>query len=120
MILESDGANTVSIRPHGAGGRPLAVASDAQVLPPSVERNIPLPLGTPGPSPPERNVQPLRRKSHIPAISTSGFLGSIATLEQPVDELGPLSTCVQVLPPSVVLYRPRSFESLHSLPGTQA
>src|SRR5215468_5377722 len=101
-------------------GRPLAVASDAQVLPPSVERNIPLWLDAPGPSPPERNVQPLRRKSHIPAISTSGFFGSIVTLEQPVDGFPPLSTSAQVLPPSVVLYRPRSFESLHSLPGTQA
>src|SRR5215813_4877126 len=120
MILGSEGANTVSTRPHGIAGRPLAVASDTQVLPPSVERNIPLPLGALGPSPPDRNVQPLRRKSHSPAISTSGFLGSIATLEQPVEGLGPLSTWVQVLPPSVVLYRPRSFESLHSLPGTHA
>jgi hypothetical protein len=39
--------------------------------------------------------------------------------KQPVDAL-PLSTSDQVLPPSAVLYRPRSFESLHSLPGTHA
>src|SRR3954452_10769346 len=102
------------------GGRPLAVASDAQVLPPSVERNIPLPLGEVGPSPPERNVQPLRRKSHIPASRTSGFFGSMVTLEQPVDGFDPLSASAQVFPPSLVLYRPRSVESLHSLPGTQA
>src|SRR4051812_44110142 len=88
-ILLSDGANTVSTRPHGIAGRPLAVASDAQVLPPSVERNIPLPLAAFGPSPPERNDQPLRRKSHIPAISTSGFFGSMVTLEHPVEGFDP-------------------------------
>src|SRR5215470_6439975 len=76
-IFPSDGAYTASTRPHGPGGRPLLVAIDAQVLPPSVDRNIPLPLAASGPSPPERNVQPLRRKSHIPAISASGFLGSM-------------------------------------------
>ena len=81
---------------------------------------MPLPLGAFGPSPPDRNVQPWRRKSHMPAIRTSGFFGSMVTLEQPVDGLVPLSTSDQVLPPSVVLYRPRSFESLHSLPGTHA
>src|ERR1043165_8350909 len=81
---------------------------------------MPLALLSAALSPPERNVQPLRRKSHIPASSTSGFLGSIVTPEQPVDRLPPLSTSSQVLPPSVVLYRPRSGESLHSLPGTQA
>src|SRR5512138_1496771 len=116
----SDGAYTTSTRPHGPGGRPLAVAIDVQVRPASVERYMPLALAALGPSPPERNVQPLRRKSHMPAIRTSGFLGSIVTLEQPVEALPPLSTSDQVLPPSAVLYRPRSLESLHSLPGTHA
>src|SRR5258705_71054 len=64
----SDGANTTSTRPHGAAGRPRFAVIGAQVLPPSVERYIPLALAAVGPSPPERNVKPLRRKSHIPAI----------------------------------------------------
>src|ERR1043165_967742 len=119
-MRESDGAYTTSTRPHGPGGRPLLVAIDVQVRPASVERNMPLALGALGPSPPERNVQPLRRKSHMPASNTSGFLGSMVTLEQPVEALPPLSTSVQVFPPSAVLYRPRSLESLHSLPGTHA
>src|SRR5262249_750369 len=95
-------------------------ASCVHVRPPSVERWRPELLGAVGPSPPERNVQPRRRKSHIPAIRTSGFDGSIATLEQPVEAFGPRSTSVHVLPPSAVLYSPRSVESLHSLPGTHA
>src|SRR3954466_12018860 len=77
-------------------------------------------LGASGPSPPERNVQPLRRKSHMPASIASGFFGSIVTDEQPVDALLPLSTSDHDLPPSLVRYRPRSFESDHSLPTTQA
>src|SRR6185295_7720055 len=101
-------------------GRPLLAVIGAQVRPASVERNMPLPLAAFGPSPPDRNVQPWRRKSHMPAISTSGFLGSIVTPEQPVDGLPPLSTSIHDLPPSVVLYSPRSVESLHSLPGTHA
>src|SRR6185503_3962148 len=119
-IRGSDGAYTTSTRPHGVAGRPLLAVIGAQVRPASVERNMPLALAAFGPSPPDRNVQPWRRKSHIPAISTSEFLGSIATLEQPVEPLPPLSTSDQVLPPSAVLYSPRSFESLHSLPGTHA
>ena len=39
--------------------------------------------------------------------------------EQPVERLPPFSTSDQERPPSVVLYKPRSGESLHSLPGTQ-
>src|SRR6185295_10931652 len=99
-------------------GRPLLAVIGAQVRPASVERNMPLALAAFGPSPPERNVQPWRRKSHIPAISTSGFFGSMVTLEHPVDGFDPLSASAQVFPPSLVLYSPRSVESLHSLPGT--
>src|SRR6185503_2445500 len=64
-----DGATVTATRPHGLVGNPLAVLSsrDAHVAPPSVLLNRPLPLGAFGPSPPERNVHPLRRKSHIPA-----------------------------------------------------
>src|SRR4051812_29168356 len=70
-IFASEGANTTSPRPHGPGGRPFWAAIDVHVLPPSAERNMPLPLGAFGPSPPDRNVQPWRRKSHSPAIRTS-------------------------------------------------
>ena len=92
------------MRPHGLAGSPFAPAAISfHVLPPSVERKRPLPLGASGPSPPDRNVHPLRRKSHIPAIRTSGFFASIVTLEHPVERLEPFSASAHVLPPSVVL-----------------
>ena len=53
----------------------------------SAVRRSALPLAALGPSPPERNVHPLRRKSQVPASSTSGFCGSMVRLEQPVDAL---------------------------------
>jgi hypothetical protein len=53
-------------------------------LPPSDERNRPLPEGTSADSPPERNVQPLRRKSQSAANSVFGSLGSALIDEQPV------------------------------------
>ena len=37
-----------------------------------------------------------------------------------MEPLWPVSTSDQLLPPSVVRYRPRSAESDHSRPGTQA
>src|SRR5665811_2182282 len=40
--------------------------------------------------------------------------------EHPVDAFDPASIFDHVLPPSVVLYTPRSLLSLQSLPGTQA
>src|SRR5512144_1245824 len=96
---------TVSTRPHGLAGSPAPVfaVSSVQLFPPSSERKRPLPLAASGPSPPERNVHPFRRKSHIPAISTSGFFGSIVTEEHPVERLAPFSTRDQWFPPSVVL-----------------
>ena len=75
---------TTSIRPQGWGGSPLP-SMVFQDLPPSAVRRSALPLGAFGPSPPERNVQPLRRKSQVPAKSTSGFCGSIVRLEHPVE-----------------------------------
>src|SRR6478672_11750496 len=109
-------------RPYGFFGKPLLASAvvSVQVLPPSVERNNPLADGAVGLSPPERYSQPLRRKSHIAANMVSGFAGSIATSVQPVERFGPLRTWFHVLPPSVVLYRPRSVESLQSAPGTAA
>src|SRR5262245_830021 len=100
-ILGFDGAITTSTRPHGAAGNPgfeLGV-SGVQVLPPSRVRYSAEPLAARGSSPPDRNVQPLRRKSHRPASSASGLLGSIARLEQPVEAFGPLSSSDHVLPP---------------------
>ena len=116
-----DGATVTATRPQGFDGSPLALFSSSSVhdAPPSVVLNRPLALGASGPSPPERNVHPLRRKSHIPANSVFGVCGSIDIIEHPVDALAPLRTLVHVLPPSVVLYTPRSSLSLQSLPGTQ-
>src|SRR5882724_12075108 len=110
------------MRPYGFLGKPLLASCviSVQVLPPSVERNNPLAEGAVGLSPPERYSQPLRRKSHMEANMMSGLFGSIVKSVQPVERFAPLSTCCHVLPPSVVLYKPRSGESPHSAPGTAA
>src|ERR1700758_418525 len=94
-----------AIRPYGFFGKPLLASwvISVQVLPPSVERNNPLADGAVGLSPPERYSQPLRRKSHIAANMTSGFVGSIFTSVQPVERFAPLRTCCHVFPPSIVL-----------------
>src|SRR6266550_2655347 len=104
-MLEFDGATVTAMRPHGFFGRPAAdlSSSDCQVAPPSVDLKRPLPLAASGPSPPERKVQPLRRKSHMPAKSVFGLARSNESIEQPVERLAPLSTFVHVLPPSAVL-----------------
>src|SRR6267143_4195264 len=105
MTFGFDGATVTATRPHGFAGSPLALGAfrSLHVAPPSVLLNKPLALGAVSPSPPERNVQPLRRKSHKPANSVFGFLASIDIIEQPVDALGPLRTFVQLCPPLVVL-----------------
>src|SRR5580700_1016758 len=92
-------------RPQGFAGKPLALFSSSsfQVAPPSVDSKRPLPLDAVGPSPPERNVQPFRRKSHIPAKRTLESCELIEIIEQPVERLAPLRIFVQVFPPSVVL-----------------
>src|SRR4029077_9852305 len=122
MRCAFEGAIATAMRPYGFFGKPLLASCviPVQGLPPSVDRNNPLADGAVGLSPPERYSQPLRRKSHMAANITSGLAGSIATPVQPVERFGPLRTCCQVLPPSVVLYRPRSGESLHNAPGTAA
>src|SRR5580704_14963893 len=100
--FESDGATSTSTRPHGPSGSPFALPSSfTHVAPPSALRKSALALGDSGVGPPERYVQPWRRKSHMPAKRTSGFLGSIVRPEQPVDRLLPRSTSDHVLPPSV-------------------
>src|SRR5713226_8831892 len=109
------------MRPQGFAGSPLALLSSNsfQVAPPSVVWKKALPLAAVGFSPPERKVQPFRRKSHRPAKRTFGSCGFMEIIEQPVERFAPFRILLQVFPPSVVLYRPRSSLSLHSFPGTQ-
>src|SRR6266513_2638978 len=61
-----DGATAIATRPQGLGGSPppeaVALVSSVHVAPPSVLLKRPEPLGAPALSPPERNVQPRRRK----------------------------------------------------------
>src|SRR6266849_8662769 len=94
-----DGATASAILPYGFSGRPslFAAVSSVQWSPPSVVLNRPLP------GPPERKVQPWRRKSHMLAYSVFGSCGFAANMAQPLDPLVPASTFFQLLPPSVVL-----------------
>src|SRR5580704_13173824 len=100
-----EGAMLTAMRPQGFGGKPLALFSfrSLHVAPPSVVINKPLPLDDVGLSPPERNVQPFRRKSHMPAKITFGSAELMDIIEQPVERFAPFRIFVQVLPPSVVL-----------------
>src|ERR1700693_5668791 len=104
-IFGSDGATATSTRPQGFAGRLALVlsVSSVQVFAPSCDSKRPLPLGASGPSPPARDVQPLRRESHMPAKRWSGFFGSTAREAHPVERFAPLSASDQVLPPSAVL-----------------
>src|SRR3954465_15275798 len=113
-----EGAMATSMRPYGLG--PMPLDTSLQVFPPSAVLRSALALVASAPSPPDRNVHPLRRKSHRAAKSTSGFFGPLETLEHPVERLGPRKICDHVFPPSAVLKNPRSAESLQSFPGTQA
>src|SRR6267378_7926476 len=101
MTFGFDGATVTATRPHGFAGSPLALEAlrSLHVAPPSVLLNKPLALGAFSRSPPERNVQPLRRKSHMPAKSVLELFGSIDIIEQPVDGFEPLRILVQVVPP---------------------
>src|SRR5260370_30552579 len=105
MTFAFEGAMVTAIRPQGFAGSPFALfsSSSCHVAPPSVVLKKPLPLGAVGPSPPERNVQPLRRKSHMPAKSTLESCELIEIMEQPVERFAPFRTLFQVLPASVVL-----------------
>src|SRR5216110_1651797 len=122
MRCAFEGAIATARRPYGFFGKPLLASAviSVQVLPLSVERNNPLAEGAVGLSPPERYSQPLRRQSHMEANMMSVLFGSSVKCVQPVERFAPLSPCCHVLPPSVVWYRPRSGESLHSAPGTAA
>src|SRR5580693_9939762 len=100
-----EGAMLTAMRPQGFGGKPFVLFSSrsVHVAPPSVVMNKPLPLGDVGLSPPERKVQPLRRKSHMPAKMTFGSAELIDIIEQPVERFAPFRIFVQLFPPSVVL-----------------
>src|ERR1019366_6261984 len=93
-----DGAIATSRRPHGPSGRPGAdfASSFFHVAPPSSVRKRPDPEVPFGPSPPDRNVQPLRRNSQRPAKRRSGLRGA-------VERLAPFGTRAHLFPPSVVL-----------------
>src|SRR6266481_3287632 len=99
------GAIVTATRPQGFAGSPFALFSSSsfQVLPPSVVWKKPLPLGALGFSPPELNVHPFRRKSHMPAKRTLGSCGFMEIIEQQVERFTPLRILLQLLPPSVVL-----------------
>src|SRR5947208_16776628 len=115
--LGLDGATATASGPHGLDGSPLAPLSSVQDAPPSLLLNKPLPLGASGPSPPDRNVHPLRRKSHIPAKIVFGFVGSSDRIEHPVESFYPFSTFTNVWPRSVAWWTPRSPQPLNSFPG---
>ena len=66
-MLGFDGATVTATRPHGFDGSPGDAEISFHVVPPSADLYRPLPLGAVGPSPPERKVHPLRRKSQRPA-----------------------------------------------------
>src|SRR5581483_2125654 len=102
-----DGATARPMRPRSTVGSPAL--SFVQLAPPSVERYRALS------GPPSMSVQTCRRRWYAAAISTSGLRGSSTTSVTPVFSLMD-STHFQVLPPSVVLYRPRSPPGPHSGP----
>src|ERR1700726_2997547 len=97
-----EGATCSATRPHGFAGNPVALLTLFQVAPPSVDLNSPLP------GPPERNVQPCRRNSHIAAQMVFGSCLLRAIMAQPLEAFAPARTFFQVLPPSLVWKTPRS------------
>ena len=112
--LGSDGATATAILPTAwlASGSPCP-ASRFHVAPPSRVTHRPLP------GPPLFRFQVLISSCHIPANSTLGSPGSIARSAQPVFA-STNSTRVQVLPPSVVRYTPRSGAGPNARPSAHA
>src|SRR5260370_39335821 len=101
MTFAFEGAMVTAIRPQGFAGSPFALfsSSSCHVAPPSVVLKKPLPLGAVGPSPPERNVQPLPRDSHMPAKSPLQSCELTALMAQPVERFAPSTTLLQFFPP---------------------
>src|SRR5215470_10574483 len=92
-------------------GRPFV--SLVQVAPPSIVFQIALP------GPPPLYPNGVRRRWKEAAYSVSGLSGSMATSTKPVFSSTNL-VLVQVLPPSVVLKRPRSLLGPHRWPSAAA
>src|SRR5207247_8802296 len=89
------------ISPSTPGRSPGLCVSSVQCSPPSVDLKIP------PPGPPDSSCHGLRCACQKAAYSTSGLDGSTTRSEIPVESLRN-STLFHVLPPSVVLYTPRS------------
>src|SRR5258708_22713077 len=98
-----DGAIVTATRPQGFAGSPLALFSSNSfhVAPPSVLWKKPLPLAAVAFSPPERNVHPFRRKSHIPPKRILESCGLMEIIEPPVERFAPFRILLQLFPPSL-------------------
>src|SRR5690348_9304595 len=103
------GATAMPALPKIPVGRPWAWLMLVQVAPPSVVLKMPLP------GPPLENVHGRRYACHIVAYNTRGSAGSIASVIAPVWSLTNW-IFFQVLPPSVLLYTPRSAFGAHTWP----
>src|ERR1044071_8483351 len=95
------GAMPMPMRPFTPSGNPLPLIS-LHVLPPSID------FQSAEPRPPDLSEYGVRSISHDAAYTMSGLRGSSATSMKPVFAFAPALATVQVAPPSVVLYRPRS------------
>src|SRR5579885_2795956 len=100
--LESDGATATSIFPIGACGKPGSTTR-FHVSPPSCETQMP----SSSPFVPLNIAHVCISTCQMPANKFLGFFTSSARPEQPEFSLTN-STCFHVLPPSDVLYTPRS------------
>ncbi len=120
MPLDPSAASTVAYTTSGSTGetaRPIFPSDPLgiplviffHVLPPSVERWIALS------GPPLISVQKCRRRCQVAAMMMSGFRGSSTTSVTPVCALTVMMLS-HVLPPSIVLYKPRSPPSAQSGP----
>src|SRR5688500_6700182 len=95
------------MRPRSPAGNPACAFTHG--LPPSADRC------TPDPGPPATKQHVRRWRCHVVATRTSGLRGSICTSLAPVQS-STWSIRVHVVPPSVVLYMPRSPPLLHTGP----
>src|SRR3954451_21922798 len=105
------------MRPVPAG-RPRV--SFVQLTTPSVLRKIPPTSPPPVASGPATNDHGVRRRAYSAAYTVSGFDGSMTTSPAPVLSASAWSTHFQVLPPSDVLYSPRSAVGVHKSPAAAA
>src|ERR1035437_2352579 len=102
-------ATWMFIRPFGVSGNPPPLIS-RQLEPPSVV------FQSADPGPPLLRNAGLRTRAQLAAYSVLGSRGSITTSTNPALSLMNL-LIVHVLPPSTVLYRPRSGFDAHCAPS---